>query len=176
MWTLQQEPISEEEKISLIQFVTDLLMIDYKTFEENKSEFPWYWSKIMRFFMLPHTELHEEYMKRCRPCSEVKEKKETDDVLRQMSIAKWRFVEDNNVDESDVKYFIVKRFTTLHNLWDRDERITIWIPYYAQQQNKYKFGWTVNICKSKTPKLFDDITKNFRRFNKDEEIYLSLDK
>ena len=107
---------------------------------------------------------------------ELKEKKNTDDVLGEMSRSRSKFIEENNLDSNDATYHIIKRFKTKHHLGDEDEVITIGIPYRAMIANKTRFGATVNIYKSRTPKLFQDITEKFKRYTQDSEIFIQLDK
>lgn len=172
MQQVKREKISDEEAKELTQFVTDLLMIDYKTFQENKSAFPWYWSKIMKFFRLPKTKLHEQYMEWCRPTKELREKNEAWKILWKMDAMKDKLKSDENLMDSEVRYQIIKRHEIWHKFWWADEYVTIWIPYYDNSEKKTRYYWTINVYQSVTPELFKKICESFRRFTWDPEIML----
>lgn len=172
MKQLKQPPISEEEAKELAEFVEDVISIDYETFEKCKSDFPWYWGKIMKFFRLPKTPLHEKYMQWCRPSRELKEKNETWIILRKMDTNSQRMMDEYNLMESEVRYQIIKRIKTWHKFWWNDEVITIWIPYFDNTEKRARYYWTINIYQSKTPALFEEVANTYRRFTWEPEIMI----
>ena len=172
-----QEPfkkpnISESEAKELTEYVQNIIMIDYATFEECKEEFKWHWSKIMKFFMLPHTALHDQYLKWIAPCREAREKKDSWIILGKMDDNKEQMMNDNNLMDTEVKYQIIKVNSLYHKFWWKDECITIWIPYFDNTEKRNRFYWTINIYKSKTPVLYESMSQNLRRFSWDADIML----
>ena len=174
-----KKKFSDEYVKELEKFITELVMVDYYTYQQMKAE---WWckgdsQKIIDFFQLPHTALHDKYNEWCKPAREKQIKDTENEIIAEMSKKKSKFVEENNVDPTEAKYQVVKQFTTSFKLWDNfEERITIWIPYYATQSQKYKFWWTINVSKLKTPNFYNEALKNFKRFDVNQDIYISLEK
>ena len=173
MQQIKREKISDQEAKELTQFVQDVISIDYDTFEQCKDSFPWYWGKIMKFFRLPHTELHEKYMEWCRPSKELREKKEAGRILWAMDTNKEKMKNENNLMDWEAKYQIIKRHQLYHKFGWNYEMITVWIPYYDNKEKKNRFFWTINIYKSKTPLLFDSILQTIRRFTWEPDIMIN---
>lgn len=175
MQQLKRDDISEAEAKEITEFVQDVIQTDYATFSKIRADwgFPWYWGKIMKFFRMPKTELHKKYMEWCRkPAQEIREKSETWKILWKMDDMRNKLMNDNNLTEAEVKYQIIRRQEIRHKFWGADEVLTIWIPYFDNQEKRCRYYWTINVYQTKTPELFKKICDTFRRFVWEPEIML----
>lgn len=167
-------PITEQEEKEIREFVEAIISVDYETFRKIKDEgwFKGYWRMIMQFFRLPKGDLHKKYMDWCRPVQEEREKAEAWKILWKMDWMKSKMKNDYNLDQ-DVKYQIIKRSQIRHKFWWADEYLTIWIPYFDNQERKIRYYWTINVYESKTPSLFHSFIEKMRRYSWDTDIYLN---
>ena len=167
-------PITEQEEKEIRNYVEGILSVDYETFRKIKDEwgFKGYWKMIMQFFRLPKWDLHKRYMDWCRPSIEQKEKAEAGKILWKMDSMKKKMISDYHLD-TDVKYQIINRHQIWHKFWGADEYLTIWIPYFDNNEKKIRYYWTINVYSSKTPSLFHSFIEKMMRYAWDTEIYLN---
>lgn len=161
--------ISEEEQAELRDFVQNIVNIGYEKFEELKPELKGYAKKIMRFFTLPKTPLHQSYLDiLAEPKKRLKEQSEEEKIKGKMKEGKARFIEEHFIEEfhrTDVKYKIIGRKTLRHTrTWELEDMLHIAIPYSATWSTKNKFWFWIQVSNLKTPKLFEEFIEKIPRY------------
>ena len=153
--------ISDEEQAELRKFIEDMIAVGYEWFQEIKWELKGYGKKIMRFFTLPKTELHEQFIQMFfEPRRKIIAEKEKNN--------KSAFIDEHKISESDwkdVKYKIISHKTLRHpRTWELDEILHIAIPYTYGTKVGNGFAWGILVSKSKTPELFEEFVEKIPRF------------
>lgn len=161
--------ISEEEQAELRKFIEDMIAVGYEWFQEIKGELKGYGKKIMRFFTLPKTELHEQFIQMFfEPRRKITAEKEKNRILWEMKNNKSAFIEEHKISESewkDVKYKIISRKTLRHpRTWELDEILHIAIPYTYGTKIGNGFAGGILISKLKTPELFEEFLEKIPKF------------
>lgn len=161
--------ISEEEQAELRKFIEDMIAVGYEWFQEIKGELKGYGKKIMRFFALPKTELHEQFIQMFfEPRKRIVAEKEKKRIIWLMAQGKNNFIDEHKISESDwkdVKYKIINHKTLRHpRTWETDDILHIAIPYTYWTKVGNGFAWGILVSKSKTPELFEEFVEKIPRF------------
>ena len=111
----------------------------------------------MRFFMLPHSELHDRFFSTiCEPDHAKFLEDETGIIRGKIKAGLREFISTHHLDayqSSKVKYHIVGRKTLVDHLTgEEDEVLQIGIPY--ELDGKFKFAGSILVMKSKAPAVF----------------------
>ena len=151
-------------------------LVDTKTFEEVEqlAKSSWQHVKIvMNFFMLPKTELHEQFREKfIKPAKQRDAHKLEWIFIGKMKENKQLFIKEHLIDSyqyNDVKYQIINR-TVLHERnyhweWEiTDIVLHIAIPYFSQQAWRDKFWYSMEIYHSKTPEFFDRLVNDMKTY------------
>ena len=161
--------ISEEEQAELRKFIEDMIAVGYEWFQEIKWELKGYGKKIMRFFTLPKTELHHQFIQMfVEPRQKIIAQEETKKIKGKMKLGKSEFIEEHKIPEDErinVKYKIIGRKTLRHpRTWETDEILHIAIPYTYGTKIGNGFAGGILISKLKTPELFEEFLEKIPRF------------
>lgn len=169
--------ISEEEKAECVKFIQEICDMGYEAFEKLKPSLNGYQRKIMTFFRLPKTSLHQRYMEvMAEPSRKLKIEKEENRIKGAMKNGKAKFITDNKIEDrkqSSVKYQIISIYNLKEHLsWNVSQNMTIWIPY---QNRDYvaKFAHSIIINSEKSPNLFKEFMERMPTFSWEPDIYLN---
>lgn len=169
--------ISEEDKTECTKFVQEICDMGYEAFEKLKPNLIGYQRKIITFFRLPKTPLHQRYMElMAEPTKKLKIEKEENRIKWAMKNGKSKFITDNKIEDRkqiSVKYQIVSIYNLKEHLsWKVSQNMTIWIPY----QNKdyiAKFAETITVNSEKAPNLFSEFMEKMPTFSWEPDIYIN---
>lgn len=135
---------SQEEQEQITKFIQDCVDNWHTRFKENRSI--WWGRKIMKFFMLPKTELHKQF-------KDIIVATEREDRIKRQTYEKKREMQDNidrltnQFPDDSFQYEYLNKFDV-----DDDHIIRITIP--LSQQGKIKNYATMLISQKETPNLY----------------------
>jgi hypothetical protein len=169
---LFKKPTAEEAE-ELRWWAEWVIELGYEWFENLKKEMPWCTSNLMRFFMLPHSELHDRFRDAiCKPDHAKFLEDETWVIRGQIRAGVKKFISDHHLDayeSSKVKYHIANRRTLINHLdGSKDEVLLIGIPY--EMDWKVRFAGSVLVYKSKAPAVFAGCLDKYPWFSGDTEF------
>lgn len=171
------DKITEAEAKECTEFVQQIVDIGYEEFERLKPHMKWYGKKIMTFFRLPHTELHDQYMKvMSEPAKRLRQEQEISNTRQKMNDNIREFIKENFIQPQDminVRYWIIDIKKTVLNLTgETDIKINIGIPYWNSKEKKNKFWKWMIISESKTPWLFYEIRDSYPEFKWESDLVI----
>lgn len=146
-----------EEAVKLRERAEWIIALGYEWFEKAKSSLPGWSGMLMRFYMLPHSELHDRFYETiCLPDHATFLEDETWVIRGKIKAGIRTFISDHHLDayeSSKVKYHIVNRNVLVNHLdGSKDEVLQIGIPY--EMDGKPKFAGSILVMKSKAPAVF----------------------
>ena len=162
----QNKKPTQEEIDKLVEYIQDL--VDNKSFEEVHAlaKTDWsHWMKVMTFFRLPKTELHEQFREKfIKPTSKLRWKYLESYIIDQMKKNKEEFIREHKIDSyqfSDVKYQIHDRYFI--GTWDKSDQVmNISIPYFSPRESQDKFWYWITLYRSHAPEFFDRLLKDMK--------------
>lgn len=169
--------VTDEGAKEVTEFVKEICDMWYEEFVRVKPQLKGYWKKIMTFFRLPHTELHDRYMKiMSEPARLLRQKQETISKRTEMNDNIKAFIRENFIQPQDtinVRYWIIDMKATVFNLTgEKDVKIQIWIPYWNSKLKANKFWKWMSISKTKTPELFNEIEETYPTFKWEADLLI----
>ena len=162
-----------EEAVALNEWAEWVVALGYDGFQEAKSSLPGWSNQLMRFYMLPHSPLHDKFDEVIvKPDREASFSLEEGRIRGLIKSGIRSFISDKHLDayqSSKVKYHLVRRFTIKNHLTDRkDEVLQVGIPY--EVNGKPEFFGSVLVYKSKAPKVFQWCLEKYPWFQGDAEF------
>lgn len=127
----------------------------------------------MRFFMLPHSDLHDRFFEViCQPDNSTFLEAETGVIRGKIKANIKDFISKHHLDSyqsSNVKYHIVNRKVLVNHLdGSEDEVIQIGIPY--EMDGIPKFAGSILVMKSKAPAVFAGCLDKYPWFDGNTEF------
>ena len=167
MTTLDKPTFSKEKINEITEYVKSILFKDPDEVNKLTKTSSKHCKMITEFYMLDKTDLHKafenmiiEYEKK------QKQKKAEWKLLGMMKNNKAAFIREHGIEGiqyQDVKYQIIDRFFIW--VWDTsDEILRIAIPYYSPQSQRDKFWYWIIVYKSKTPNLFERLSREMKKY------------
>ena len=162
-----------EEAVKLTERAESVIALGYEWFEKAKRDLPGWSSNLMRFFMLPHSELHDRFRDAiCKPDHATFLEDETWVIRWQVRSNIKEFISTHHLDafeSSKVKYHIVNRRVLVNHLdGSKDEVLQIGIPY--EMDGRPKFAGSILVYKSKAPAVFAGCLDKYPWFKWDTEF------
>jgi hypothetical protein len=169
---LLKKPTAEEAE-QLRAWAEDVIALGYEWFEKAKPNLPGWSGNLTRFFMLPHSELHDRFRDViCKPDHATFLEDETWVIRGQVRANIKKFISDHHLDayeSSKVKYHVVNRRVLINHLdGSKDEVIQIGIPY--ELDGKLEFAGSILVYQSKAPAVFAGCLDKYPWFKWDTEF------
>ena len=157
---------SSEEIDEITAYIQD--KVDNCSFEEVNTLAKTSWKHVKmvtNFFMLPKTELHQQFKEKfIEPAKKVEAQHLEWKLIGEMKKNKQLFIKEHGIDSyqyNDVKYQIVDRYF-IGSWRTADEIIQISIPYFSSQAARDKFWYWILIYRSKCPEFFERLTRDMK--------------
>lgn len=162
-----------EEAVKLRERAEGVIALGYEWFEKAKSSLPGWSGMLMRFFMLPHSDLHDRFFEViCQPDNSTFLEAETGVIRGKIKANIKDFISKHHLDSyqsSNVKYHIVNRKVLVNHLdGSEDEVIQIGIPY--EMDGIPKFAGSILVMKSKAPAVFAGCLDKYPWFDGNTEF------
>lgn len=153
-----------EEAVKLTERAQSVIELGYDGFQQAKSSLPGWSKMLMRFYMLPKTELHKKFDEVIiNPDREVRFVSEEWRIRGQIKQGIRNFISEKHLDgyqSENVKYHLIRRSTIKNHLSDeKDEVLQIGIPY--ELAGKPEFYGSILVYKSKTPRVFSGCLEKY---------------
>lgn len=174
---IQIRELTEQEKKEAVSFMEWIAQMTYEEFEQWKKENTWWsdlllnWCRIRKDYPELNTIRETRFV---MPDKQKKREKNDYEIRAKMSRNKAILANEHLLDENqanDMTYKIIH----YNKLW-WDECVTIAIPYTFWERLYNKFGWWIDVYKSQCPKMFDDIMKNYWKYDWTPEFISNAEK
>lgn len=163
---IQIRELTEQEKKEAVSFFEWVAMLSYEEFEQRKKVNNWWVEYLLNWCRIRHNypELNKIWEEKfVRPDREIKQSKKETEIVSQMSRNKAILVNEHLLDESQIKDIAYKIIHKYHT--DTDESVMIAIPYTFWEWLFCKFWWSIEVYKSQCPKMYDEIIKNYWKYD-----------
>ena len=162
-----------EEAVKLRERAEGVIALGYEWFEKAKRDLPGWSNMLMRFYMLPHSELHDKFSAViCEPDHATFLEDETWVIRGKIKASIKDFISKHHLDayeSSKVKYHIVNRRVLVNHLdGSEDEVLQIGIPY--ELDGVPKFAGSILVMKSKAPAVFAGCLDKYPWFDGNTEF------
>lgn len=175
MRTLERPKLTEWQIADATAFIDKAIEIyetlwyeAYKTYEKSIHA---YGNKIINFFRMPHTNKHERFRKICNDLIAEKQEKETVKTISIMANNKHAFWQERNMSKHEIAGMSYKRLRNFElSTWN--DVVIIGIPYRKDTPWVYetvvRFGKTMAISKTETPRLYKEVMEIYKKYDIDE--------
>lgn len=163
---IQIRELTEQEKKEAVGFMEWVSKMTYEEFEKWKKQHSWWmqtllnWCRIRKDYPELNTIRETKFV---LPDKQKKRDKNDYEIRAKMSKNKAILAKDHLLDEFQAKEMTYK---IIHytKMWD-DECITIAIPYTFGERLYNKFWWWIDVYKSQCPRMFEEIMKNYQKYD-----------
>ena len=163
---IQFKPITEQERKEAVNFMEWIAEMTYEEFEQWKKENTWWteyllnWCRIKKDYPELNTIRETRFV-----LPDKQKKRERNDywIRAEMSKNKAILANKHLIDEwsaESMSYKIIH-----HYKFKDDESIIIAIPYTFGEKLFNKFWWAIEVYKSQCPKMYEEIMKNYCRYD-----------
>lgn len=164
---------SKEEAVELRQWIQDAISLGYDWFEAAKSSLPGWGGKVMRFAMLPHSELHDLFYETlCKPDAVAEQESNSSSIRAKIKVWMRTFVVEHHLDEyqmNHARYHIISKYKVSDpGAGSSDDVLHIGIPY--ELDGIPKFAHSILVYKSKAPDVYSGCLDRYPWFKWETEI------
>lgn len=160
--------ISEQEEKETLSFIEWVFELWYENFDQFKKENEWRWQLLLNWCRIGKK--YPDYWERrqkefVQPDREKKWIENEKKYKKDMSIAINKFIKEHLLNESDIKDV---KYRIIHN---DDESVHVAIPYTWQNIATAKFWAWMIVYKKDCPSFFEEILKNYKKYDGDVVVY-----